>query len=109
MEEKEQEEKQNYLRQNILEKGYDANEFVSFLQSKMGEAASDISNWSMKDLHAVVQEFISNHENENKKEIEPQNNQQQNQDIAKDYVIIESNSINTNENNKNQKNKIHII
>ena len=107
MEEKEQEEKQNYLRQNILEKGYDANEFVSFLQSKKGEAASDISNWSMKDLHAVVQEFISNHENENKKEIEPQNNQQQNQDIAKDYVIIESNSINTNENNKNQKNKIN--
>jgi len=107
MEEKEQEEKQNYLRQNILEKGYDANEFVSFLKSKKGEAASDISNWSMKDLHAVVQEFISNHENENKKEIEPQNNQQQNQDIAKDYVIIESNSINTNENNKNQKNKIN--
>ena len=107
MEEKEQEEKQNYLRQNILEKGYDANEFVSFLQSKKGEAASDISNWSMKDLHAVVQEFISNHENENKKEIEPQKNQQQNQDIAKDYVIIESNSINTNENNKNQKNKIN--
>ena len=37
----------------------------------------------------------------------PQKNQQQNQDIAKDYVIIESNSINTNENNKNQKNKIN--
>ena len=34
MEEKEQEEKQNYLRQNILDKGYDANEFVSFLISK---------------------------------------------------------------------------
>ena len=58
MEEKEQEEKQNYLRQNILDKGYDANEFVSFLISKKGEAASDISNWSMKDLHVVVQEFI---------------------------------------------------
>ncbi len=42
MTEKEQEEKQNYLRQNILDKGYDANDFVSFLQSKKGEGASDI-------------------------------------------------------------------
>jgi hypothetical protein len=29
-----QEEKQNYLRENILEKGYDANAFVAFLKTK---------------------------------------------------------------------------
>ena len=34
MQEQEMEEKQNYLRENILNKGYDANEFVQFLQSK---------------------------------------------------------------------------
>ena len=66
------EEKQNYLRQNILDKGYDANEFVAFLQSKKGEAASDITNWSMKDLHIVVQEFISEHNQEKEKNTVPQ-------------------------------------
>ena len=55
-----QQEKQNFLRVNILEKGYDVNQFVSFLQSKKGEAGSDISNWSMEDLRIVVKEFTSN-------------------------------------------------
>ena len=91
MEEKKQEEKQNYLRQNILDKGYDANEFVAFLISKKGEAASDISNWSMKDLHVVVQEFISIHKNENK--VNPQsqnnkNNQIQKENLAKDMKLL---------------------
>ena len=108
MSEKEQEEKQNYLRQNILDKGYDANEFVSFLISKKGEAASDISNWSMKDLHLVVQEFISIHKNENKSNSE--NNpisQTQTQNKSNDFEIIENNSINTNKNNNIQKDKIN--
>ena len=128
MAENEQQEKQNFLRQNILEKGYDGDEFVQFLITKKGEGASDISNWSMNDLQEVVKEFVSNHNNENNKEIEPQNNQpqsqsqtepqtksqaqpqaqpqEQNQDIIKDYVIIENDSIGNNENDKNQKNKI---
>ena len=38
-----QEEKQNYLRENILEKGYDVIEFISFLKSKKVKRA-DISN-----------------------------------------------------------------
>jgi len=107
MEEKKQEEKQNYLRQNILDKGYDANEFVAFLISKKGEAASDISNWSMIDLHAVVQEFILKHENENKANPQSQdnkNNQSQKEKIANEYEIIENNDENMNENN-NQKNR----
>ena len=107
MEEKKQEEKQNYLRQNILDKGYDANEFVAFLISKKGEAASDISNWSMIDLHAVVQEFILKHENENKANPQSQdnkNNQSQKEKIANEYEIIENNDENINENN-NQKNR----
>ena len=110
MEEKEQEEKQNYLRQNILDKGYDANEFVSFLQSKKGEGASDISNWSMKDLQEVVQEYIQKHNGETKSlnESKSQNNDNNNstsqskeQNVAKDYEIIEnSNAINKEINNE---------
>ena len=51
-------EKQNYLRQNILDKGYDGNQFINFLIEKRGEDGADISNWSFPDLKAVVKEFI---------------------------------------------------
>ena len=59
-----QEEKQNYLRENILEKGYDVNEFVSFLKSKKGDEGADIENWSMEDLVEVVKEFVEQNKTE---------------------------------------------
>ena len=43
-------EKQNYLRQNIMDAGYDTNSFVEFLVNKKGEAGADVSNWSFPDL-----------------------------------------------------------
>ena len=49
--------KQEYLRQNILEKGYDANLFADYLITKKGERGADIASWSMEDLIKVVQEF----------------------------------------------------
>ena len=53
-----QEEKQNFLREKILEKGYDANQFVQFLIDKRGENGADIAVWTMNDLKIVVKEFI---------------------------------------------------
>ena len=55
------EEKQNFLREKILEKGYDTNEFVQFLTDKKGPDGADVSNWVMDDLKLVVNEFIKNH------------------------------------------------
>ena len=117
MQEQEMEEKQNYLRENILNKGYDANEFVQFLQSKKGEAASDISNWSMRDLHLVVQEFIAIHTKENNTNTQSQplntqndsnnnninNSDNQGSNAQSDFQIIENNSVTSNENNNNNK------
>ena len=54
-----QEEKQNFLRENILEQGYDTGMFVDFLINKKGEGGADVGNWSMSDLQIVVREFIS--------------------------------------------------
>ena len=54
-----EEEKQNFLRENILDKGYDPNIFVDFLIGKKGEDGADVGNWSMRDLQIVVNEFIS--------------------------------------------------
>ena len=53
-----QEEKQNFLRETILEKGYDTGKFADFLISKKGEEGADVSVWTMEDLQIVVQEFI---------------------------------------------------
>ena len=60
------EEKQNFLREKILEKGYDVNEFVEFLTQKKGEEGADVSNWSMEDLKIVVNEFIKIEEEKKK-------------------------------------------
>ena len=83
MEANEQEKKQNYLRENILEKGYDANIFINFLKSKKGEEGADISNWSFPDLQEVVREFTSlgntgNLQNQETKPNEPDENNKQN-------------------------------
>ena len=43
------EEKQNFLREKILEKGYDTNQFVQFLINKKGENGADVSVWTMSD------------------------------------------------------------
>jgi len=53
-----QEEKQNFLRETILEKGYDTNQFVQFLIDKKGENGADVKVWTMNDLKTVVKEFI---------------------------------------------------
>ena len=57
-EEIETKEKQEYLRINILEKGYNADEFMDYLQALRGEKGLEIQNWSKNDLVKAVLEFI---------------------------------------------------
>ena len=95
-----QEEKQNYLRENILDKGYDASAFVEFLKTKKGEAGSDISNWSMEDLCEVVQEFISiNSSPEKEKEKDPEPEPEPEPELAlppkKDTVSLSRSRVNS--------------
>ena len=84
---KETQEKQNYLRTNIMEAGYDTNTFVEFLIGKKGEEGSDVANWSLPDLKNVVQEFISlqnknNNENNNINEKKDDSNNKENKKIS---------------------------
>ena len=64
--------KQLFLRENILEKGYSTDDFMDLLHYKKGEEGLDLNNWTMKDLSLVVKEFIS-HENpyDNQDNIKP--------------------------------------
>ena len=54
------EEKQNYLRENVLEKGYDTNVFMEFLVLKKGEEAADLNAWTFDEIKSTVQEFTTN-------------------------------------------------
>ena len=77
------EERQTFLRENILDKGYDPNIFVKFLIDKRGEDAADVANWTMADLKIVVNEFINlqnnNDTSSNNHAITPENNKPNNQ------------------------------
>lgn len=51
--------KQNFLREAILDKGFDPNVFLQFLIMKKGENGGDVANWSMNELSLAVQEFMA--------------------------------------------------
>ena len=87
-------EKQEYLRLNILEKGYDADEFQEYLKTLKGENALDIGNWSKNDLIKAVVDFTKIYQNN----IIPQN--QDNQEIQEIHVNQE-----IQENQENQENQ----
>lgn len=53
------EQKQQFLRTNVLEKGYNVESFIELLkQKKGGQKEVDLNEWSMEELTTVVQEFI---------------------------------------------------
>ena len=58
MEDDDLNEKQTFLRENILEQGYDAEEFMKLLQDKKGESGLDLLSWNMNELKEAVNEFI---------------------------------------------------
>ena len=70
-----EEAKQNYLRENILDKGYDAEDFASFLKSKKGELGVKLGLWTLSELKLAVQEYILKNPMNNKM---PGNNNFQN-------------------------------
>ena len=80
--------KQAYLRENVLEMGYDADDFMSFLQVRKGENGLDLNNWNMDELISVVDDFVKG-----KKEI--QNPKQEQTNEYNSNIITE----NINQNN----------
>ena len=56
------EEKQKYLRENIIEKGYNPDKFLEFLSSKKGESGTKLENWTIQELMDATQEFIKNNQ-----------------------------------------------
>ena len=82
-----EEEKQNYLKENILEKGYEAEEFADFLSIKKGQDEIDLDNWTMDELKNLVNEFLEYHK-EIEKEKENINQPIQHKTFRKEYIIL---------------------
>jgi len=66
--EEEREQKQTYLRVNILEKGYDTVKFITFLQEQRGiffriyllkDEGDNVDNWKLDELESIVLKFTS--------------------------------------------------
>lgn len=70
------EEKQKFLREKILEKGYDINAFTNFLEVKKPGANLDLNEWKLQELQLVVEEFCSQNQ--------PQDNANQNINAEED-------------------------
>ena len=51
------ESKQLFLREEIIKKGFDAQEFSVFLQEEKGEEKIDLEYWPMEDLKKAVESF----------------------------------------------------
>ena len=104
--------KQAYLRENVLEMGYDADEFMSFLQLKKGDDGLDLNNWQMSELISVVNDFVNTKKNIQNKNQEEETNkgeesapsinmESDNKNIINNDI---SNNIDTNINNNIESN-----
>ena len=100
------EDKQSYLRSEIIDKGYDPDEFFNFLSS-FREGEIQLEDWTMKELKNVVNKFqsnknissIPNMNMNNEEAVENDNNFNQNEDNSN---TNQNNEIEQSENKENQ-------
>jgi hypothetical protein len=92
--------KQQFLRSEIIDQGYDPNEFSAFMGTIRGEDGLDLEKWSFSDLQTVVSQFkaqYSQNQTQEQNQIQEQNQtQEQNQQ--------EQNMSNQNENQEQGQN-----
>ena len=94
-------EKQTYLINEIIKKGYDAQEFSEFLSELKGEEKIDLEYWTMEELQNAVNSFRqSKNKNNEKNEIENSSEQSD---------IHQNKNNNKNEKNDNRKKSKNIF
>ena len=94
-----EEQKQIYLRENILDKGYEAEDFVTYLTSKKGDEGMNLMNWSLDELKSVVQEYIQNNplntQQDSENKIMQPNNELQNNLMPNPILAQNINNLNS--------------
>ena len=91
--------KQQYLRSEIIDQGYDPNEFSSFMASIRGEEGLNLDNWSFSDLQTVVNQFRAQYSNNQQQDTANQNEGQEeqkqnidNQEVKEEHVETSKNA-----------------
>ena len=90
--EEELKEKQEYLKAEILDKGYDAEKFSDYLSSLKANG-TNINNWSFEELKNVVYSFV----NQEKGLDNTENIQKEVENVKSSFILLQSDKSN-NEN-----------
>ena len=97
--------KQNYLRTEIIDQGYDPENFSKFLSQEKGDIGLDLNNWTFEELKETVSKFKSiNHNPENNQSTENNKNTENNQNIENNQNTENNQTIENTENIKNNQN-----
>ena len=101
--------KQQYLRSEIIDQGYDPGEFNDYMCNIRQEENIDLNDWSLQDLKNVVQSFkvsLANRENEeeNNEQREEYEQREENDQIVQEnqQPYNEDNNLNNNNTPQNQ-------
>ncbi len=89
---KEIEEKQNFLRNEIMNQSYDPQKFSDYI-SNLKENGTDLNNWTLEELTKVVMSF------KNQEKSEPINNEEK---IEKEVEYVRNSFILSNSESENQ-------
>lgn len=120
--------KQEYLRSQILEKGYNAEKFSEYMTEMSNGKGLDLDKWTLNELSQIVFDFQSNNEienNENSEQNKETNEASKNQstqekvpitniekkdlgNVTEDFEIINKEDMKPTKSNKNDE-KLDII
>lgn len=102
------EEKQQYLRDEIMNKNFDVDEFSEFM-SQYKENGLELTNWTFDELKEAVKKFKNNIHGQNKEE-EEQNIEKGVENIRQSYIFnsIQYPNLETTNNLNNTNNNIKI-
>ena len=84
-------EKQNLIREEIINKGYDSIQFIEYLTQCKGPGGEDINSWSVQDLKNAIKDFVYLNKNQSKNENNIINEQKNNTPLNKKENEINEN------------------
>ena len=84
-------EKQNLIREEIINKGYDSIQFIEYLTQCKGPGGEDINSWSVQDLKNAIKDFVYLNKNQSKNENNIINEQKNNNNLNKKENEINEN------------------
>ena len=93
MAEQDLESKQLYLRQEIIDQGYDPSDFNTFICNIRQEENIDLNNWTFDEIKQVIANY---------KEAQTSKEEKQEKEEEKQENISDNNNINSNDNNKDE-------